>query len=168
MSARADGVDLKSKFSLECDAILFDLDGVLVDSTTRVAQTWERWARKHGLDSARVIEAAHGRRTIETVQLVAPYLAATDEVANLEASEASNTDGVFEIPGARNPERLPLDRWAIVTSGIRAVATPASDHQAADAGCWVRGRHPARQTRSGGIPRSSARTRRRSDQMPRD
>jgi len=124
MSARADGVDLKPTFSLECDAILFDLDGVLVDSTTRVAQTWERWARKHGLDPERVIEAAHGRRTIETVQLVAPHLADTDEVANLEASEASNTEGVFEIPGAREILKgLPLDRWAIVTSGIRAVAT---------------------------------------------
>ena len=124
MSARADGVDVKPKFALECDAILFDLDGVLVDSTTRVAQTWERWARKHGLDPERVIEAAHGRRTIETVQLVAPHLASTDEVANLEASESSNTEGVFEIPGAREIlKQLPLDRWAIVTSGIRAVAT---------------------------------------------
>ena len=124
MSARADRADSRQKFSLDCDAILFDLDGVLVDSTTRVAQTWERWARKHRLDPARVIEAAHGRRTIETVQLVAPHLADTDEVANLESSEASNTEGVFEIPGARELLReLPLDRWAIVTSGIRAVAT---------------------------------------------
>jgi len=124
MSASADRRDAKAGFSLECDAILFDLDGVLVDSTTRVTETWERWARKHQLDPARVIAAAHGRRTIETVQIVAPHLAATDEVATLEASESVGTEGVFEIPGAREIlASLPPDSWAIVTSGIRAVAT---------------------------------------------
>lgn len=115
---------MSSNKQIRCDAILFDLDGVLVDSTTRVAQTWERWALKHQLDPARVIEAAHGRRTIETVQIVAPHLAATDEVATLEASESIGTEGVFEIPGAREMlESLPRHSWAIVTSGIRAVAT---------------------------------------------
>jgi sugar-phosphatase len=124
MSASADRPGIEAGFSLECDAILFDLDGVLVDSTTRVAETWERWARKHQLDPARVIAAAHGRRTIETVKLVAPHLAATQEVATLEASESANTEGVFEVPGARQLlQGLPLDAWAIVTSGIRAVAT---------------------------------------------
>ena len=124
MSASADRPGVEAGFTLECDAILFDLDGVLVDSTTRVAETWERWARKHQLDPARVIAAAHGRRTIETVKLVAPHLAATEEVATLEASEAINTEGVFEVPGARQLlQSLPPDAWAIVTSGIRAVAT---------------------------------------------
>jgi sugar-phosphatase len=124
MSASADRPGTEAGFSIECAAILFDLDGVLVDSTARVAQTWERWARKHQLDPARVIAAAHGRRTIETVQIVAPHLAATDEVATLEASESIGTEGVFEIPGAREIlASLPPDSWAIVTSGIRAVAT---------------------------------------------
>jgi sugar-phosphatase len=110
--------------AMNCDAILFDLDGVLVNSAARVEATWERWARKHGLNAEHVIEMAHGRRTIETVRLVAPHLAETDEVATLEASESVNTEGVFEIPGARELlENLPPERWAIVTSGIRAVAT---------------------------------------------
>jgi sugar-phosphatase len=110
--------------SIRCDAILFDLDGVLVDSATRVEETWNQWARRHGLDPARVIEVAHGRRTLETVKLVAPHLAATEEIANLEANESSNTDGVFEVDGARELlGRLPPDCWAIVTSGTRAIAT---------------------------------------------
>jgi HAD superfamily hydrolase (TIGR01509 family) len=67
---------------------------------------------------------AHGRRTIETVRLVAPHLAASDEVAALESSEAATTEGVYEVPGARELlQPLPLEDWAIVTSGIRAVAT---------------------------------------------
>ena len=110
--------------AIECNAILFDLDGVLVNSAARIEATWDKWARQHGLDPAHVIEMAHGRRTIETVRLVAPHLAGTDEVARLEASESVNTEGVFEIQGARELlETLPADSWAIVTSGIRAVAT---------------------------------------------
>lgn len=110
--------------AIDCDAILFDLDGVLVNSAARVEVVWEQWARMHGLDPRHVIEMAHGRRTIETVRLVAPHLAESDEVARLEATESVNTEGVLEVPGARELlESLPATSWAIVTSGIRAVAT---------------------------------------------
>ncbi len=106
-----------------CDAVLFDLDGVLVDSAAVVERTWRRWAARHGLDPAEVIRAAHGRRTIETVRLLAPHLAADDEVAALAASESTETDGVHEVLGARELlESLPPRSWAVVTSGIRAVA----------------------------------------------
>ena len=104
--------------------ILFDLDGVLVDSTECVERSWRTWAARRGLDPERVIQVAHGRRTIETVALVAPHLSLAEEVAALEGVEAHTTDGVYEIPGARELlERLPSDAWAIVTSGVRAVAT---------------------------------------------
>ena len=104
--------------------ILFDLDGVLVDSTECVERSWRTWAASRGLDPERVMQVAHGRRTIETVALVAPHLSVADEVAALEGVEAQTTEGVYEIPGARKLlERLPLDAWAIVTSGVRTVAT---------------------------------------------
>lgn len=107
----------------DCDALLFDLDGVLVDSAECVERTWHRWAEANGLDPAAVISVAHGRRTIETVHLVAPHLAAEAEVARLAASESNETDGVYEIPGARALLRgLPAQSWAVITSGIRAVA----------------------------------------------
>jgi mannitol-1-/sugar-/sorbitol-6-phosphatase len=108
---------------LVCRAILFDLDGVLVDSAERVEKTWREWAARHRLDAELVIAAAHGRRTVETVALVAPGLSADDELRALETSEATNSDGVYEIPGARDLlQLLPPRRWAVVTSGIRAVA----------------------------------------------
>src|SRR5687768_9754317 len=111
-------------FSLSCSAILFDLDGVVVDSATCVEKTWRLWAERHELDAEQVISVAHGRRTIETIQMLAPHLMAADEAAVLAASESQTTDGVFEVPGARELlESLPRHRWAIVTSGIRAVAT---------------------------------------------
>jgi sugar-phosphatase len=109
--------------TLRCRAILFDLDGVLVDSTECVERTWREWATRHDLDPERVISMAHGRRAIETVRLVAPELSADAELTALANSEATTSEGVYEIPGARELlASLPVGSWAIVTSGIRAVA----------------------------------------------
>ena len=108
---------------LRCRAILFDLDGVLVDSAERVEKTWRDWATRHRLDPEHVIAMAHGRRTIETLRLVAPELSTDAELAVLESSEATNPEGVYEIAGARELlQLLPASRWGVVTSGIRAVA----------------------------------------------
>ena len=109
--------------SFRCRAILFDLDGVLVDSAECVEKTWREWARRHHLDPDRVIALAHGRRAIETVRLIAPELSADVELAELAASEATTSEGVYEIAGARELlERLPASGWGVVTSGIRSVA----------------------------------------------
>jgi sugar-phosphatase len=109
--------------SVSCRAILFDLDGVLVDSAECVERTWRKWATDHHLDPERVIAAAHGRRTLETVRMVAPQLSAEAELATLAASESTTSEGVYEIAGARELlEQLPAAKWAVVTSGIRAVA----------------------------------------------
>jgi sugar-phosphatase len=109
--------------SFRCKAILFDLDGVLVNSAELVERTWRVWAARHQLDADKVIAVAHGRRTIETVRIVAPQLSVDAEVAALESSEMITSEGIYEIPGARELlEMLPSERWAVVTSGIRAVA----------------------------------------------
>ena len=108
---------------LECDAILFDLDGVLVDSTKCIENTWRTWAKGKGLDPLAVVQAAHGRRAIETIRLMAPLLDATQEAAKLAAHESSATEGVREVPGARALlNELPPTGWAVVTSAVRAVA----------------------------------------------
>jgi len=109
--------------SFRCQAILFDLDGVLVDSTECVERTWRGWATHHSLDPNRVISLAHGRPTRATVRLVAPHLDVEAEAALLEAGEAMASDGIYKIPGAREVlEGLPASSWAVVTSGTRAIA----------------------------------------------
>lgn len=60
-------------------AILFDLDGVLVDSTICAGRIWNIWAREQGLDPERMVQMAHGRPTIETIRIVAPHLDAQFE-----------------------------------------------------------------------------------------
>lgn len=108
---------------LECNAILFDLDGVLVDSTKCVEDTWHTWANRNGLDPLVVIRTAHGRRAIEAIRIMAPQLDAEEEAATLAAHESSATEGVFEVTGARALlNKLPPTAWALVTSAVRAVA----------------------------------------------
>ncbi len=108
---------------LFCQVVLFDLDGVLVDSTASIEEAWRSWAARHDLDSSAVLRVAHGRRALETVRLVAPHLNASSEVAELAAHEARTTAGLVAGPGARALiEQLPPSCWAIVTSGVRAVA----------------------------------------------
>lgn len=106
-----------------CAAILFDLDGVLVDSTPCVTRIWSAWAREHGLDPDYVIHVAHGQRTIETVRTVAPELDAEREMRDIEQRELNDTDGLVALPGAKQLlSQLPVNRCAVVTSGTRRLA----------------------------------------------
>ena len=108
--------------SFTCSAILFDLDGVLLDSTRVVAEQYTRWARENGLDPEYVMEAAHGVRTVEVIQRVAPHLDAVAETKKIEDREAA-ADGIVQIPGALAlVNSIPRGRWAVVTSGTRFLA----------------------------------------------
>jgi sugar-phosphatase len=110
--------------SLQVRGILFDLDGVLIDSTPCVTRVWRAWAREHGLDPDYVVHVAHGRRSIETIRKVAPDLDAEAQNREVERRELEDVDGIVVFEGAINLIRsLPPDAWTIVTSGTRALAT---------------------------------------------
>jgi mannitol-1-/sugar-/sorbitol-6-phosphatase len=107
-----------------CSAILFDLDGVLVDSTRAVDREWREWARRKGVDGDAVMAIAHGVRTIEVIQRVAPHLEAEAEVLELESREADHQEGVRVMPGAGAlVHSIPEGRWGVVTSGTRLLAS---------------------------------------------
>jgi sugar-phosphatase len=109
--------------SFHCSAILFDLDGVLVDSTRSVERQWRIWAAENGVDAGRLLEVAHGRRTIEVIRMVTPHLAADAEVKKIEGREAEDTDGVLVMPGAVElVNSIPATSWGVVTSGTRHLA----------------------------------------------
>ena len=83
-----------------CDAVLFDLDGVLVDSTAVVVRAWRGWAEKRGFDAERILEVAHGRKAAETIRMISPDLDPDLEVQELERAETENLEGVLEVEGA--------------------------------------------------------------------
>lgn len=115
--------------SFGCDAVLFDLDGVLVDSTALVVRTWSEWAARRGLDEEYLLEIAHGRRAVEIVRHMTPELDAEAEVRELEGIEVDNVGEVLEIAGARELlVSLPRDGWTVVTSGGRRLATGRMEH----------------------------------------
>jgi sugar-phosphatase len=104
-------------------AILFDLDGVLVDSRRSIERVWQVWAAGRGIDPARFIAHAPGRRTSETLRLLAPDLDVMAETAALDAMEETEFEGLIATRGADVLlSSLPAGRWAIVTSGSRPVA----------------------------------------------
>ncbi len=107
-----------------CQAVLFDLDGVLVDSTPCVTRVWSQWASHHGLDPAYVVHVAHGQKAIETVRKVAPQLDGEREFRVIERMELDDTDGLRLLPGAKELlSAIPTNRYTIVTSGTRRLAT---------------------------------------------
>src|SRR5437868_9990099 len=104
-------------------AILFDMDGVLIDSAPAVERVWRIWALAYGFDPALVVAQAHGRRSIETIRAVAPTMDAEKENIMVEQMEIEDKDGVTALPGAaRLLAQLPDDRFAIVTSATRPLA----------------------------------------------
>jgi mannitol-1-/sugar-/sorbitol-6-phosphatase len=106
-----------------CAAVLFDLDGVLVDSTRSVERQWRAWAREQGIDGDKVMTVGHGVRAVEVIRAVAPHLDAEAEVKKLESREADDRDGVVVMPGAVELVRaIPEGRWCVVTSGTRHLA----------------------------------------------
>jgi sugar-phosphatase len=105
-----------------CDAILFDMDGTLVDSNACVEATWRAWAARHGLDADALLQDAHGRQNQETIQRVAPHLNTPEERAQLRRAEEECRE-VVEVPGARALlASLAPERWAVVTSAWRRLA----------------------------------------------
>jgi mannitol-1-/sugar-/sorbitol-6-phosphatase len=102
---------------------VFDLDGVLVDSTAHVEQQWRRWATSRGLRPEPFLRVCHGRRALETIRMAAPHLDAEAEVRAFVPLEDGASEPRGPLPGAlRLLEALPPGTWAVATSGIRAVA----------------------------------------------
>jgi sugar-phosphatase len=108
----------------ECSAILFDLDGVLVDSAAYVEQQWRRWASARGLRPEPFLRVCHGRRALETIRMAAPHLDAEAEVKAFVPLEETGPDSIGPLDGAlRLVTALPRGTWAVATSVIRPVAT---------------------------------------------
>ncbi|MFE6157515.1 HAD-IA family hydrolase [Streptomyces sp. NPDC056486] len=116
-------LDLNSPvFTRSFDAVLFDLDGVLADSTASVLRCWDQFAKEREF-SAAVVEGNHGRPARPLVEQLLPADRVDDALRRIEAIEVADASRVEPAPGARELiTGLPDERRAIVTSGTRRIA----------------------------------------------
>ncbi|WP_033300411.1 HAD-IA family hydrolase [Nocardiopsis gilva] len=109
---------------ISADALLFDMDGTLVDSGPVVEECWATWAAEYGISPEQLAaKAGHG---IPARQIAAALLPPEDvvaAVARIEQLEIDRVAGLRVLPGTRELLAvLPDDAWAIVTSCTRALA----------------------------------------------
>jgi sugar-phosphatase len=108
---------------LHAEALLFDSDGVLVDSDDVVTAAWRDWAERWNLDPDVVVPQVHGTPSRQTVArfVAEPHraeaLAMVDRIELERASEARAMPGASVLLSSLTP-----GTWAIVTSGTRALA----------------------------------------------
>jgi sugar-phosphatase len=115
-------------------AVLFDLDGVLVDSDADVVTAWSAWATGYRLAPERVLDVVHGRRTADTVaEFFAPGPDAAAALDRINELELTGVRAAVAVPGAAELVRsIDVDRWGVVTSGRRELAQARLDA----AGLW--------------------------------
>lgn len=106
-------------------ALLFDMDGTLVDSTVSVERVWGSWAESHGVSFAKVAHRMHGRRALDIMRdLVPPGVDPEVEVEIVNHNELVDTDGIVAIRGAAELlASLPPRGWALVTSAQLPLAS---------------------------------------------
>ena len=117
--------------TLRAEALLLDMDGTLVHSTTEVETVWRLWCQSHRLDPEPVLAMCHGVRTREVIRALAPQLDLAREVALLDELEIQHAGVAEPIAGARTLlGALSPARWVLVTSASQRVAR----HRLASAG----------------------------------
>lgn len=115
---------------LPAEAVLFDIDGTLIDSTPVVERAAHLWAAEYGLDATEFLHEAHGRRTGDRVAELLPADQVEAATERLNFLEGADTEGITALPGVlellADLDGLP---WALVTSMDRfllGVRVPAA------------------------------------------
>jgi sugar-phosphatase len=121
---------------IETKALLFDNDGVLVDSHDSVDQCWEKWAIEFGIEGFSISNHYGTRAQDLVLSLVGAerFEEGNNRINELEQESAHET---VALPGAvKLLPSLQVDRWTICTSAnpklglarIQAAGLPVPKH----------------------------------------
>lgn len=118
---------MTNPLTLTCQALLFDMDGTILDSITAANRSWSRWAVSAGLGEGFSLHGPlHGRQRPDVVAELLPHLPEAEVAEHAETirqSELRDVDGIVALPGAVELlSSLPSERWAVVTAADEAVA----------------------------------------------
>ena len=107
-------------------ALLFDLDGTLIDSTAAVVRHWTTIGNSLGIDPSAILATSHGRRTIDVLCSIDPSRATMAYAREMEAiiprdyaSDAVILPGTLALIHALKEAGA---KWGIVTSGTSVLA----------------------------------------------
>ncbi len=114
---------------ISCQAILFDLDGTLIDSWRCVEYAWQTWCREHSIEYDDLLHKFNGTRAIDIIRTLKPELDYEKEANKVDLLELSNPHYLTAIIGAIDLLSLmPPNRWGIVTSGTHHVSSHKLKH----------------------------------------
>ena len=109
--------------TVETRGLLFDMDGVLISSTGSVVRCWQRWCNLYGVPNAAQFQVPHGIRAAEIVRMLKPQwneAQVAEGLHAIEELELADTADLTVLPGVKALlERLPPERWAVVSSATR-------------------------------------------------
>ena len=114
--------DLSALAGRTFDAVLFDMDGTLIDSMAGSLRAWHAWAAEHDVDPAQLADLG-GRPAAQVIPALLTAERVADALARIEHLEvAAAADGIEVLPGTVEAlTALPADRVAVVTSCTRAL-----------------------------------------------
>lgn len=115
--------------SFSCTAVIFDLDGVIIDSDAAIEERWKQWAERQDIPFEDIEAVYHGRSMVEVIEKVAPGLDAEAEVERMDDVVTAAPDSVRAFDGVNEIlDSVPSERWAIATSARRRTATNRLNH----------------------------------------
>ena len=97
------------------EAVIFDMDGTLIDSTPAVVRAWKTWADEYGVSSEDLL-GHHGVPSAGVVRLLLPPDQQEAAITRINQLEIADVDDIVVLPGA-------ADALASLVGAKNAIAT---------------------------------------------